>query len=152
MDNLETSANALESFAAQGGAEAAENVARAFELAGDRISGALSRAAQTGELSFNALAESIAQDLARLAVDQFITGPLEQLVGGIGGAVSGALGGALGGGLGAGSGAGSGGGGAKPSVTINMNVSGAGASSFTSSQGQMATKLAQAVQRGQSRI
>ena len=97
MDELETSASALESFAASGGAEAAENVARAFELAGDRISGALTRAARTGELSFNSLAESVAQDLARLAVDQFITGPLEQLVGGIGGAVSGALGSALGG-------------------------------------------------------
>ena len=142
MDDLDLSANALENFANNGGVEAAENVARAFELAGDRISGALTHAARTGELSFNSLAESIAQDLARLAVDQFITGPLEQLVGGIGGALSGALGGALGGSIG---------GSAKPSVTVNMNVAGGSAAGFKNSQGQMATKLAQAVQRGQSR-
>lgn len=143
MDDLDNSVNALEDFANNGGIEGAENVARAFELAGDRISGALTRAARTGELSFNSLAESVARDLARLAVDQFITGPLEQLVGGIGGALSGALGGAIGG---------SGGGGAKPSVTVNMNVSGAASSGFRASQGQMASKLAQAVQRGQSRF
>jgi len=142
MDDLETSANALETFANSGGVEGAENVARAFELAGDRISGALTRAARTGELSFNSLAESVARDLARLAVDQFITGPLEQLVGGIGGALSGALGGAVGGGGGAN---------AKPSVTVNMNVASSATAGFKNSQGQMASKLAKAVQRGQSR-
>ncbi len=140
MDDLNNSASALENFANNGGVQGAENVARAFELAGDRISNALTRAAKTGEFSFNSLAESVARDLAKLAVDQFITGPLEQLVGGIGGALSGALGGAITGG------------GNKSSVTVNMNVSGNAASGFKNSQGQVASKLAQAVQRGQSRI
>ena len=147
MDDLQNSAGALENFAANGGVQGAENIAQAFEQAGDRIAGALTRAARTGELSFNNLAESVARDLARLAVDQFISGPLEQLVGGIGGALSGAIGGALGGGSG-----GALGGGNRPSVTVNMNVNGGASSGLQSSQGQMASKLAQAVQRGQSRI
>ncbi len=143
MDDIDNSASALEAFANNGGVQGAENIARAFELAGDRISNALTRAARTGELSFNSLAESVAQDLARLAVDQFITGPLEQLVGGIGGALSGALGSALGGGSGSGG---------RPSVTVNMNVPSGAVSGSTKSQNQMASKLAQAVQRGQGRI
>jgi len=48
--------------------QSAEGLSAAFEVAGDRIAGALDRAARTGEISFSQMAESVARDLARLAV------------------------------------------------------------------------------------
>ena len=104
-------------------------------MAGDRIANSLERAARRGELSFNALASSVAQDLTRLAVDQFITGPITD-----------ALGGALGGLLGGVSGANSGG----RNTTVNLNVSGMdNPQSLQRSQGQISAAVARAVASGQ---
>jgi len=76
------------------------------------------------------LAESVTRDLARLAVTELFTAPLQQAIGGLGKAITGAS--------------------AKPSVNVNMNVSGvSNAQSFTKSQGQISNALARAVADGQ---
>jgi len=84
-------------------------------------------------------AESVARDLARLAVSELITSPLQGVLG--------AAGNSLGGQIAASWGAG---GQTKPPVTVNMTVSGVtDASSFTRSQNQISSTLARAVSAGQ---
>ena len=130
MNSEEKAAEALQDFADGPAFDAAENVAKAFELAGDRIAKALGSAAQSGELSFSSLAESLTRDLAGLAISELITSPLQQAIGGLGDAILG--------------------GGQSSSVNVNMNVSGvSNADSFTRSQGQISASLARAVSSGQ---
>ena len=57
--------------------QSAEGLSAAFEMAGDRIARSLEGAARRGEFSFSQMAESVARDLARLAVQDLITEPLE---------------------------------------------------------------------------
>lgn len=61
---------------AKEGEEAAFLLQAAFEEAGDAISDALEDAARSGEFSFRAMAEAIAQDLAALAIDRVFDGPV----------------------------------------------------------------------------
>ena len=130
MNSEEKAAEVLQDFADGPAFDAAENVAKAFELAGDRIAKALGSAAQSGELSFSSLAESVTRDLAGLAISELITSPLQQAIGGLGDAILG--------------------GGQASSVNVNMNVSGvSNADSFTRSQGQISASLARAVSSGQ---
>ena len=128
-------AQALQNFADGDAVESAENIAKAFELAGERISSSLERAAKSGEFSFNTLAESITRDLAKLAVTELFTNPLEQAaIGGLGKF----LGASLTGGF------------QKPAVNVNMTVSGvSNPDSFKKSQGQISAQLARAVADGQ---
>jgi len=120
----------LEDFAKGPALDAADDVAQAFEFAGERISLALERAARSGEFSFNSLAESITRDLARLAINELFTAPLQQAIGGLGKAISGSA--------------------SKPSVNVNMTVSGVtNVQSFTKSQGQISSAIARAVTDGQ---
>lgn len=108
------------------GARAAEATAKAFERAGERISAALSKAAASGELSFNALAESVTRDLAKLAIEDLLLGPLQSALGG-GGAAS-----------------------KIRNSNITMNLNGVSdARSFQRSQGQISAALARAVNDGQ---
>jgi hypothetical protein len=128
----EAARDALDGFANGPASQAADDVARAFEQAGDRIANSLEKAAQTGEFSFNALAESITRDFAKLAIDQLITAPLEGFVGSLTGAITGALGGASG------------------RNTVTVNVSGAAqttGSGAQPSQRQMANRIASVVAR-----
>ena len=130
MNSPDDAANALEDFANGPSIEAADDVAKAFEFAGERISFALDRAARSGEFSFNSLAESVTRDLARLAITELFAAPLQQAIGGLGQAISGAS--------------------VKPSVTVNMSVSGVtDAQSFTKSQGQISSAIARAAADGQ---
>jgi len=130
MNSPDDAAKALEDFANGPAIETADDVAKAFEFAGERISSALERAARSGELSFNSLAESVTRDLARLAVTELFTAPLQQAIGGLGKAIKGAS--------------------AKPSINVNMSVSGVSdAQSFTKSQSQISSALARAVADGQ---
>ena len=132
--NTDDAAQALQNFADGDAIESAENIARAFELAGERISSSLERAAKSGEFSFNTLAESITRDLAKLAVTELFTNPLEQAIGGLGKF----LGASLTGGF------------QKPAVNVNMTVSGvSNPDSFKKSQGQISAQLARAVADGQ---
>ena len=68
MNTIDEAAQALEGFANGPGADAANALADVFEQAGERIASSLERAATSGELSFNTLAESVLSDLARIAV------------------------------------------------------------------------------------
>ncbi|MEP3654650.1 MAG: phage tail tape measure C-terminal domain-containing protein [Litorimonas sp.] len=77
MNPVNDAADALDDFANGAGADAANALATVFEEAGERIAGSLEHAAQSGELSFNALAESVLNDLARIAVNELITAPLQ---------------------------------------------------------------------------
>jgi len=130
MNSPDDAARALEDFANGSAIDAADDVAKAFEFAGERISAALERAARSGEFSFNSLAQSVTRDLARLAVTELFTAPLQQAIGGLGKAITGS--------------------GSKPSVNVNMTVSGVSdAQSFTKSQGQISSTLARAVAEGQ---
>ncbi|MFN7055841.1 phage tail tape measure C-terminal domain-containing protein [Hyphomonas sp.] len=52
--------------------EAAEALSSAFVVAGQRIEASLARAAQSGELDFSRMAESILRDLARVAAEAII--------------------------------------------------------------------------------
>ncbi len=122
-------ARALQDFADGPALDAADDVAKAFEFAGERIAVALERAARSGELSFNSLAESVAKDLARISISDLIFAPLEKAIGNLGQANKSA---------------------GKSSVTVNMNISGAAdAGSFKRSQGQVTAGLARAVAAGQ---
>jgi len=130
MNSPDDAAKALDNFANGPAIEAADDVAKAFEFAGERISLALERAARSGEFSFSSLAESISRDLARIAINELFTAPLEQVIGGIGKAITGAA--------------------AKPSVNVNMSVSGVtDVQSFAKSQGQISSAIARAVADGQ---
>ena len=137
MTPTDEAARAVTDFANGPALVAADETAKLFEAAGERIADALETAARSGELSFNAMAESVARDLARLAVSELISTPLENIIGSIGGQITGA---AFGGSSGA----------QKPPVTVNMNVSGVSdPSAFARSQSQISTSLARAVTAGQ---
>lgn len=135
MNATDDAAKAVEDFSNGPAVAAADQTAKLFEAAGERIAGALEDAARSGELSFNSLAESVARDLARMAVSEFITSPLQGALGSFGGSLAGNL---------------FSGGAAKPPVTVNMTVSGVtDPASFSRSQNQISTTLARAVSAGQ---
>ena len=77
MTETDRAARAVSDFDIEGATDAAHDMAQAFEKAGDRISNALERAARKGEFSFSNMAESITRDLARLAVRELISDPLQ---------------------------------------------------------------------------
>ena len=133
MKNIESAAKALDSFDASPVIQDAAAIADAFDAAGIRIAQSLEKAAERGELSFNGLAESVLNDLAKLAVSEIVEAPLNALIDGLGRSL---------GGLGGGS-----------STTVNLNLSGASdPDAFRRSEGQIAGSLARAVSLGQGRI
>lgn len=81
---------------AKEGEDAASQLQAAFEEAGDAISDALEDAARSGEFSFRAMAEAIAQDLAALAIDRIFDGPVADWTGQTGMGLADALGSVLG--------------------------------------------------------
>lgn len=76
--NDNEAARALEAFA--DAPAMAEDMSLAFEEAADRMANALERAAKRGELSFEAMAQSILTSLAQLAIEELIANPLEQVL------------------------------------------------------------------------
>lgn len=135
MNPVNDAADALDDFASGPASDAANALATVFEEAGERIAGSLERAAQSGELSFNALAESVLNDLARIAVNELITAPLQagltSLTSSIGGTASGK----------------------SAPVTVNLNMTQPiGKSNGPQASGaQIAAQVAQAVARAQTR-
>ena len=133
MTTTDTAAQALGRFDASSAIQDAADIADAFDAAGTRIAQSLERAAERGELSFNALAESVLNDLARLAVSEIVETPLNALVDGLGRSLAGLSG--------------------SGPTTVNLNLSGTtDADGFRRSQGQIAGSLARAVSLGQGRI
>lgn len=135
MNPINDAADALENFASGPGAEAANALADVFEQAGERIAGSLERAAQSGELSFNAMAESVLSDLARIAVNELITAPLEAGVSALTSSIAGTAAGK------------------SAPVTVNLNMTQpSGKSTVPQPSGaQIASQVAQAVARVQNR-
>lgn len=125
-------ADAIAALDADGAFQSADAIAEAFEVAGARIAQSFEDAAKSGELSFNALAESVLKDFAKLAIGELIEAPLMALVDGLTRNLTG---------------------GSSAATTVNMNISGASdPDGFRRSEGQIAATLARAVSFGQRRI
>jgi phage-related minor tail protein len=77
---------------AREGTLAAHALSEAFESAGRDIANSLEGAARSGELSFSALAEQIAQSFAQIALDQFVLQPVSGLLGNASSLLGGVLG------------------------------------------------------------
>lgn len=135
MNPIDDAAQALDSFANGPGADAANTLADVFEQAGERIAGSLERAAASGELSFNSLAESVLNDLARLAVTELITAPLQGAVSALTSSITGTASSK------------------SAPVTVNLNLaqSTGKSSGPQASSAQIAAQVAQAVGRAQGR-
>lgn len=73
-EHLGAASAAMASFAAGPAQQAADDVARAFERAGARITQALSRAAFDGESAMKRLAKTILEELARVALAEVFDG------------------------------------------------------------------------------
>jgi phage-related minor tail protein len=162
---LKEAASALDSFARGPANDAADYIGDAFSKAGRRISSALGEAARTGEISIKGLAAAILRDLSNLAIEKFVTGPINNVLGSIlkstpsygaranGGPVT-AGGAYLVGERGPelftpNTGGSIGGVGGNMPVTINIVMpAGASLSDAKRSSNQVATALARAVQRG----
>lgn len=82
-DGLGAAGEALDQFAKGPAQEAADLVGDAFAKAGKRISSALGEAARTGEISVKGLAAAILRDLSNLAIERFVTGPINNVLGSI---------------------------------------------------------------------
>ena len=156
--------------AAREAEESAGRIEAAFERASRTISDSMARAGRSGALSMQTMAEDILNSLARIAVDEFVTGPLESLIeqglGGIGEAIGArASGGPVIGGEryivgengpevftpGRSGGISPMGGG--PVVNVTINASGADAAGAARrSQGQIAATVARAARAGSGRL
>lgn len=135
MNPINDAADALDNFASGPGAEAANALADVFEQAGDRIAGSLERAARSGELSFNAMAESVLNDLARITVNELITAPLQAGLSSLTSSIAESASGK------------------SAAVTVNLNMT-QPSRKFTDPQpsnAQIASQVAQAVTRAQNR-
>ena len=136
MNTNEEAVRALSEFDLDAAKESADEMAKAFEAAGDRISTALERAARTGEFSFSQMAESVARDLARLAVEELITAPLEGLINSVSSSLMGQATGSQ-----------------KSSVNVTMNVEGvSNPTDFKKSNTQLAAGLTRAISQGRKLI
>ncbi len=69
---LSAAGDALKALAYGPGKVAADTLSQAFDGAGARIESALSRAARSGELDFQRMAEAVLGDLARIAAEALI--------------------------------------------------------------------------------
>jgi len=132
MTDEDRAAKAVSKFDITGATDAANDMAQAFEQAGDRISNALERAARKGEFSFSNMAESITRDLARLAVQELISEPLQSVFSSAIQSV-----------------AGQGNSSKSSPVNVTMNVSGVSSpTEFKKSETQLAAGLSRAINQG----
>ncbi|MEM7766442.1 MAG: phage tail tape measure C-terminal domain-containing protein [Pseudomonadota bacterium] len=68
-ETLDAAGQRLQALADGPAREAAETIERRFAEAGSRIEAALSRAASSGQLDFERMAEAILRDLAQIAAE-----------------------------------------------------------------------------------
>jgi phage-related minor tail protein len=80
LDTAEA-ASALNELAQGPALDASNAIGEAFASAGKKISASLETAARTGELSVSRLARSILKDLSSIALDRFVTAPLNAALG-----------------------------------------------------------------------
>ncbi|MCA3692681.1 phage tail tape measure C-terminal domain-containing protein [Aquidulcibacter sp.] len=76
-DELQNAADSLDAFATGPAQAAADALGDAFAKAGKRVSASLAEAARSGEISVRGLAASLVRDLSNLALDRFVTKPIE---------------------------------------------------------------------------
>jgi hypothetical protein len=76
-DSLQSAADSLDAFSTGPAQAAADALGDAFAKAGKRVSSSLAEAARSGEISVRGLAASLVRDLSNLALDRFVTKPLE---------------------------------------------------------------------------
>jgi lambda family phage tail tape measure protein len=135
MDTTQQAADALDSFANGPASDAANALADVFEQAGGRIADSLERAAKSGELSFHNLAESVLTDLARIAVNELITAPLQGALSSLTSSIAG------------------GSSSKSAPVTVNLNLGQASGkpSLPAASSAQLASQITQALSRAQGR-
>lgn len=76
-EGLQSAADSLDAFATGPAQAAADALGDAFAKAGKRVSSSLAEAARSGEISVRGLAASLVRDLSNLALDRFVTRPLE---------------------------------------------------------------------------
>jgi hypothetical protein len=133
MTDVNIAANSVAEFDVEEARQSADEMARAFELAGDRIASALQSAAKRGEFSFAQMAEQVSRDLARIAVQELVTAPLEGVFNSLISSVTSQAVSAK----------------AAP-VNVTMKLSGSGLSAETvqKSEGQIAAGLARALNQG----
>jgi phage-related minor tail protein len=81
--SLNDASAALSDFARGPAQDTADYIGEAFSKAGKRISSALGEAARSGEISVKGLAAAILRDLSNLAIERFVTGPINQVLGGL---------------------------------------------------------------------
>jgi phage-related minor tail protein len=81
--SLSDASTALDNFARGPAQDTADYIGDAFSKAGKRISSALGEAARTGEISVKGLAAAILRDLSNLAIERFVTGPINNVLGSI---------------------------------------------------------------------
>jgi phage-related minor tail protein len=81
--SLKDASTALDAFARGPAQDSADYIGDAFSKAGKRISSALGDAARTGEVSVKGLAAAILRDLSNLAIERFVTGPINNVIGSI---------------------------------------------------------------------
>lgn len=82
LDNsLDEASAALDAFARGPAQDTADYIGDAFSKAGKRISNALGDAARTGEISVKGLAAAILRDLSNLAIERFVVGPINNVLG-----------------------------------------------------------------------
>ncbi|GIU67613.1 phage tail tape measure C-terminal domain-containing protein [Candidatus Phycosocius spiralis] len=75
-NQLQDASASLDAFARGPAQDAADLIGDAFAKAGKRVSSALGEAARSGELSVRGLAASIVRDLSQIAIDRFVTAPI----------------------------------------------------------------------------
>lgn len=135
MTGTKDAVQAVANFDVGATSQAADEMAQAFELAGNRIAEALQNAAQTGEFSFSQMTESIARDLARLAVQELVTAPLEGVFSTL---ISNTLGASPA---------------AQNPMNVTLNLSGVNSvSEFKKSETQISAGLARAISQGRKLI
>lgn len=76
-EELQRAADSLDAFASGPAQAAADVLGDAFAKAGKRVSSSLAEAARSGEISVRGLAASLVRDLSNLALDRFVTQPLQ---------------------------------------------------------------------------
>ena len=81
ISGAEAGADELQRVVREDITPALETIEKAAQKSGLAIQRSLKSAAESGKFSFQDLARSISRDLADLAIDRFIAGPVEGLVG-----------------------------------------------------------------------
>ncbi|MBN9571356.1 MAG: hypothetical protein J0H30_09980, partial [Alphaproteobacteria bacterium] len=77
---LDSAGRALDDFASGPVADATQSIEKAVDKSFDAVSRTIARAATSGRLSINGMVSAILADFERVALSQFITKPVQNLI------------------------------------------------------------------------